>query len=518
MSQKFITPRAVLSIFSAHFHLPSLQLEHYHPREEALAKFNEEVARRFVALPLFQLGNRLYVAVTNPEDLSALDYLAQLTGLAIEPVLALRSAIEKGINRYFLSREQSEKTLKKIVQPKEKEEELSTDMRLEDKDAPVIKLVNHIFSQAIRLGASDVHLAPFRDRVWLRYRVDGILHEFPAPPVDLYRPLVSRIKILSNLDIAERRMPQDGRARIQIDERDYDLRISIVPNLHGEGVVIRVLDTGGVSKNLTDLGFDPALIAQYKKLIQKPYGIFLVTGPTGSGKTTTLYATLKETYSPKRHMLTLEDPVEYQLDGITQIQINSEIGYTFAHGLRSVLRHDPDTIMLGEIRDLESAEIAIRSSLTGHFVFSTLHTNDAPSAVSRLVDMGVPSYLIFASLVGVMAQRLVRRLCEDCKKKIDPAGSDLAALGLKRIPEGGKLYGPVGCAGCSNLGYKGRLAIGELLEVSSAMRRLSPEQVTPGTLRDLAGKNGFTTLRESALKLLHRGITSIEEVMSITEE
>lgn len=469
-------------------------------------------------LPLFQLGNRLYVALSDPEDLTAQDYLSQLTGLAIEPVLAIRGSIESAINRYFLSEEQSAKTLKKIVQRKDKEEETPADVRLEDKDAPAIKLVNHIFSQAVRLGASDIHLAPFRDRVWLRYRVDGILHEFPAPPSEIYRSLVSRIKILSNLDIAERRMPQDGRARIQIDQREYDLRVSIIPNLHGEGVVIRVLDTSGVSKNLGDLGFEQSLIAKYKKLIGKPYGIFLVTGPTGSGKTTTLYATLQDTFSPKRHMLTLEDPVEYQLEGITQIQINAGIGYTFAKGLRSVLRHDPDVIMLGEIRDLESAEIAIRSSLTGHFVFSTLHTNDAPSAVSRLVDMGVPSYMIFASLVGVMAQRLVRRLCTECRAKVDPAAGELAALGLKTFPRGAELYRPVGCTSCSNLGYKGRLAIGELLEVSPAMRRLSPEQVTPGSLRDLAAKDGFTTLRESAIKLLLSGLTSVEEVASGTED
>lgn len=517
LSNKLISPKVLLGALSAHYHLPTIELDHCHPEEEALTKISEEVARRFLMLPLFQLEERLYIALANPEDLSAQDYVTRLTGLILEPVLAVRQSLEAAINRHYVSQEKSAKTLQQITDSKAKTagESDQQGVHVDDSNAPVIKLISYLLSQGVHLNASDIHLEPFADRCLLRYRVDGVLHEFPPPAFDLFRSLVSRIKILSNLDITERRLPQDGRSRIMVDERPYDLRISIIPNLYGESVVIRILDTTGEAKNLDDLGFAPDLLSHYKKLITRPHGILLVTGPTGSGKTSTLYATLKRIITPEKKFITLEDPVEYQLYGITQFQVNPEIEFTFSKGLRAVLRHDPDIIMLGEIRDLESAEIAVQSSLTGHLVLSTLHTNDAPSAVTRLADMGVPSYLIFTSLIGVLAQRLLRVLCPNCKVESKPSSSQLRAIGLEALPKGARIHGPAGCQTCNNLGYKGRGAIGELLEVNSEMRALSTEKVSAEALRKSAAGQGFTTLKQSALEMLFSGTTSLEEVLSV---
>lgn len=538
--EKLVSTRGALSALASHYRHPSIQLEHYNPSKTALSKVTEDIARRFCILPLFQMEDHLFVAIANPEDLPAQDYLGQLTGLVIEPVIATRQAIEAAITRHFLSKEQSAKNVGEMAVRESPKTQESPDLHIEDSDAPVIKLVNYLLAQAVRLGASDLHLAPFRDRVCLRYRVDGILHEFPAPPLEIYKALVSRIKILSNLDIAERRLPQDGRTSIQVDNREYDTRISIIPNMHGEGVVIRILDTRGGGKELGDLGFDPLLLERYKKLIQKPHGILLITGPTGSGKSTTLYGTLKQILNPKRHIITLEDPVEYQLNGVTQIQVNAEIGFTFANGLRSILRHDPDIIMLGEIRDMETAEIAIRSSLTGHLVLSTLHTNDAPSAVVRLIDMGIEPFMLFSSLIGIMAQRLLRRLCPECKVAAPIEDAQWAALGLRAIPDRSVIFRAAGCPSCNHLGYKGRIAIGELLEITPAMRRLSSQDATPDNLRNLAcskefhlsptglmpvagvpeafgPSRTFGTLRESALSLLFAGVTTVSEVLGVTE-
>lgn len=517
MERKLLPYQSLLLVMSEHYRIPSLRLASYHPDEKAVSRINEEVARRFHVLPLFELDGHLYVAMTDPEDLQAQDYLKQLTGMFIEPVIVTRKGISEAINRVFLTKEQTARAMETFD---EKKDEAGDELivRLEDEEAPVIKLVNYIITQAVNLTASDIHIEAFPERVLLRYRIDGILHEFPPPPFHLYRALVSRIKIISNLDVAERRMPQDGRSTFQVGGKRFDLRVSVIPNVYGEGVVIRILDTEGKDVDIEGLGFGDTMLERYKKIVRRPHGILLVTGPTGSGKTTTLYATLKEIYTPKRKIITLEDPVEYKLDGITQIQVNPEIEFTFAHGLRSILRHDPDVIMLGEVRDLESAEIAIRSSLTGHLVFSTLHTNDSISAVTRLVDMGVPLFLVFASLIGVVAQRLVRRLCPKCKVEVKPDAAMLSSLELKELPPGATVYEPKGCQSCSNIGYRGRVAVYELFELNAAMRQLGADQASPGTLLKYAEERGFVSLRESALRKMYEGITSVEEVLSFTIE
>ncbi|MDQ7825261.1 MAG: GspE/PulE family protein [Candidatus Eremiobacteraeota bacterium] len=515
-----IPSRSLLSLLSRHYHLPSVELELYHPQKASVDRLNESVMRRFTAIPLFELDDHLFVAVTDPDDLTIHDFLRQMTGLTVEPVIATKDSIIAAINKIFLTEEKTAQAMGTFAEKKEEEDNAEglEALMIEDESAPVIKLVNYMISQAVNLGASDLHLELFPDSVFLRYRVDGILYEFPPPPLHLYRAIVSRFKIISNLDVAERRMPQDGRASFRIGDDVYDLRVSIIPNVHGEGIVIRILATVGRSIDLEDLGFNTVMLDHYKKLIKRPFGLFLVTGPTGSGKSTTLYGTLKHIYTPKKKIITIEDPVEYQLKGITQIQVNSDIDFTFARGLRSILRHDPDIVMLGEIRDLETAEIAIRSSLTGHMVFSTLHTNDAASAVTRLLDMGIASYLIFASLLGVLAQRLVRRLCPKCRKKAELTRDELQAYGVSYIPEEYEVFEPAGCQACGGFGYKGRLAVYEYLEITNAMRRLPASDVTPEVIKRLAVDGYFRALRDSALEKFFEGETSIEEVLSVTAE
>lgn len=509
--------RSQLSSCSQQHRLPIVDLDHYHPDEVVLSKINEDIMRRFMVLPLFQLKDQLYVAISDPEDTLVKEFLWHLTGLIIEPVLATREAVARGINKYFLAIEKTADTIQEFAKdnPSLIEEEIKS-IYIEDESAPVIKIVQYIISQAIKLTASDIHLEAFQTGVMLRYRIDGVLHEFPPPPLRLFNALISRVKILSNLDIAERRLPQDGRAAFKVNGKEYDLRISIIPNIYGEGVVIRILDTQGDCLNLDDLGFPKDLLKQYEYLTHRPYGIILVTGPTGAGKTTTLYATLKRLYTPEKKMITLEDPVEYKLDGITQIHVNSEIGLTFAEGLRSMLRHDPDIIMLGEIRDLESAEIAIRASLTGHLVFSTLHTNDAPSSVTRLLDMGIPPYLIFSSLLGVVAQRLVRKLCLECRVREEPDPAMLKSIGLESLPTDVKTYSAKGCPACGNIGYKGREAVFELLQVTASLRQLPQQKISPEIIRSIILNDGFVTMRENALKKYFSGLTTLEEILNLT--
>ncbi len=480
-------------------------LEKFHPQPEAVALVSEELARKFGVMPLFIDAGSLYLAVANPDDISSQDYLQTLTGLTIEPLATTRSDLEAALNRLFLTQEHSARAMQAQA-VEEVRGDSGPAVVVEDSKAPAIQLVNYILGQAINMGASDIHLEPFPNRVMLRYRVDGVLHEFPAPPLHLARALVSRFKILSALDVAERRLPQDGRAQFTHNNAPYDLRVSIIPNLHGEGVVVRILDTHGGGKLLSDLGFEDAMRARYETLIQKPHGILLVTGPTGAGKSTTLYATLKQILTPKKKIITLEDPVEYFLEGVTQIPVHPSIGFTFATALRSVLRHDPDIVMLGEIRDPESAEIAVRASMTGHLVFSTLHTNDAPSAVARLLDMGIPGYLVMSSLTGVVAQRLLRRLCPKCK--------ELRPISFEGMTQA---YHPVGCVACNNLGYRGRVAVYELLEITPAVRALYAGATPASALvREAAREAGFRTLREDALEKMRAGVVSMEDVVALT--
>lgn len=515
LEKKWSTPEAAFRAASLYYKCPALTLRRYEPDPDSVRLLTEQQARRVRAIPLFQVGERLYLAVSDPENLQAQDFVAQLTGLVIEPVLALGKEIDDALNRCMLTGERSSQTLEAITAAVTEDRALTQETGvLEDREIPTVKLVDHIITQAIRLGASDLHLEAFPESVLLRYRLDGQLREFPGPPRGIYNAVVSRIKITSGLDIAERRLPQDGRASIMVDDKKYDLRVSVIPNVHGEGIVIRILNPHAIRLNLKALGFETAWLERYERILARPHGVVLVTGPTGSGKSTTLYATLNQISSIAKKIITLEDPVEYQLPNITQIQIQTEIGYTYAAGLKAILRHDPDVVLVGEIRDLESAQIAIKAALTGHQMFSTLHTNDAPQAVTRLVDMGVPFFQLQAALNGVLAQRLVRRLCPQCRQPAQPPPEALAALGIE--PGTAGIYRQAGCPECNEIGFKGRVAVHELLDFTANMRRIPAEQARPAEIADLARAEGaFFSMRDNLRLKVLAGVTTVEEALTL---
>ena len=382
-------------------------------------------------------------------------------------------------------------------------------------EAPVIKLVNHIISQAIESRASDIHLEPFADDLLLRYRIDGILHELEPPPKRLSSAITTRIKIMSKLDISERRLPQDGRIKLKILGKDIDMRVSTLPTLHGESVVMRILDRGNLVLDLSQMGFPEKELQQIQSLIKKPYGKFLVTGPTGSGKTTTLYAALSKINTPDKKIITIEDPVEYQMRGINQIHVKSQIGLNFADGLRSIVRQDPDVIMVGEIRDPETAEISIQAALTGHLVFSTVHTNDAAGAVTRLLDMGIENFLLSSALLGVLAQRLVRVICPDCKEEAPLTPTLKLEMGILE-KENVKAYHGKGCNACSHTGFRGRCGIYELLVIDDSIRELILKKATAQMICDQARGKGMSTLREDGWDKVVKGITTVEEILRVT--
>ncbi|MDD5565885.1 MAG: GspE/PulE family protein, partial [Candidatus Omnitrophica bacterium] len=393
------------------------------------------------------------------------------------------------------------------------EEELSLDKLIaRAEEAPVVRLVDLIIHQAISERASDIHIEPFKEKISLRYRIDGRLYEIPPPARHLHLAIISRVKILSKLDIAEKRLPQDGSFVVKIENRPIDIRVSLIPTIYGEKVVLRLLDRTQVVLDLNLLGFDPGQNALIRKAIHSPYGLLFLTGPTGCGKTTTLYAILSEIRSPTTNIVTIEDPVEYKLDGINQVQIKPEIGLTFASALRSFLRQDPDIMLVGEVRDLETAQICIRSALTGHLVLSTLHTNDAPSAVSRLIDIGVEAYLITPSLICVVAQRLLRKLCVHCKEAYEPTPEQLKGINIKAD----LLYKPKGCAKCNQIGFRGRACIAEVMVLNNQLRELINAKASFQQLREVAMASGMQTLYESALKKVEDGTTSLEEALAVT--
>jgi len=522
----YIKPEQVLSSLSKFYDMPSMFLNQFTVSEAAIEKIPESVARRFCLMPLFIIKDRIFVAVAEPGNITAEDFILQQTKLTMQEIVTTRENVESAINRYYLAGSKSAEAMKSFSGPPPKAVETKTDtkaarppeIRTSDGDAPSIRLVDHILTTGIRLGASDIHLEPYEDTVELRYRIDGILRNYPAPPPDIVRAVTSRIKIISEMDVAEKRLPQDGRSTFEVDGKKFDLRVSMIPNLYGESVVIRVLTSGSNIKELDDLGFSPHMLGKYKKMISRPHGVILVTGPTGSGKSTTLYATLRNILSPEKKILTLEDPVESKIKGVMQFQMHSQIGFTFASCLRAVLRHDPEIVLVGEIRDRETAEIAIRASLTGHMLFSTLHTNDSASAPTRLIDMGVPGYLVMTSLIGVLAQRLIRRLCSKCREPLAVEKKHLDILGLKELPKDATPYKPVGCGSCENSGYKGRVAIYELLEIAPEMRRLSDIDMTSDNIQRIAEKGDFTPLRQSGIENWLAGNTGIDEIVKLTVE
>lgn len=492
---------------------------------EVLDLVDSNTAETFGIMPLAYDGTTLTVAIGRPDNLNIVDDLRfTLPKVAtFRAVVSTEEQIRRAQLRYYQAKggDQMDQLLAGLrgegTSSKERASLNASEIEIDPNAGPVVKLLNMILLQAIRDRASDIHLEPFEHEFKVRYRVDGVLYEMMPPPIHLARAVISRVKVMSNLDIAETRLPQDGRIELNIGGNPVDLRVSTLPTMFGESVVMRVLDRSNLALDLEKLGFRPDELKGFRFLCEKPNGIILVTGPTGSGKTTTLYSALHEANTIDVKIITTEDPVEYDLEGIMQVQINDEIGVSFANCLRSILRQDPDKILVGEIRDLETAQIAVESSLTGHIVFSTLHTNDAPSAITRLLDLGLEPFLITATLEGILAQRLVRRICVNCKTPYEPADQELYELELTRTDvEGRQFYYGAGCNKCNKTGYKGRIALFELMVMTDRLRSLIMGHASTADLRNASKEDGMRTLRDGGLLHIYDGITTIEEVVKET--
>ncbi len=479
--------------------------------------------RQYRFLPLAVEGDTLKLVMADPGDAATIEEVELLTGRRVIPFRGEEKEIIEAVDRFY---GEGATTIRKIVEDMdetegeaagEKEEEDVGHLRDMASEAPVIRMVNLIIDHAVEVGASDIHFEPFEERLIVRRRIDGILHEVESPPKRLQAAILSRVKIMARMNIAERRLPQDGRIRMKAKDRDIDIRVSTVPTIFGESLVLRLLDRARFFIGLEELGFEARMLETFAALIAKPYGMILVTGPTGSGKTTTLYGALARINSEDKKIITIEDPVEYQLEGVNQIQVKPKIGLDFASGLRSIVRQDPDIIMVGEIRDRETAEIGVQSALTGHLVFSTVHTNDAAGAVTRLRDMGVENYLISSSVIGILAQRLVRRICPDCRVP-DPAQAALIGeMGFK-VPAGAAFRKGAGCPACSDTGYRGRVGIFELLPFDDDLRRLVMTDPGAGDIKAMARAKGMITLREDGFGKVIRGLTTASEVFRVTRE
>ena len=486
----------------------------------------ERVSARFLrdarVLPLAEGEHELVLAMADPTDSYTISAFEMVTGLKVRPQVAIPTELEAALERLYGA---GKSALGQIMGDVEQRDDLAFDadvQHLKDlaSEAPVIRLVSLIITNALEMRASDIHIEPFENRLIVRYRIDGVLHEVESPPRRLSPAVISRVKIMANLDIAERRLPQDGRIRLRVQGKDIDLRISTVPTMHGESVVMRILDKGGVALDFKRLGFEEGTLKAFLDVLLEPHGILLVTGPTGSGKTTTLYTALDRLNKPDVKILTVEDPVEYQMPGINQIQVKPQIDLTFANALRSIVRQDPDVIMIGEIRDLETAQIAVQSALTGHLVLSTVHTNDAPSTVNRLLDMGVEDYLLTSTVIGILAQRLVRTLCPHCKEEYVALPELVEEMGLRKFADGGeiRLFHEKGCHGCAQTGYIGRISIMEMLPMTDPLRSLIMRHATSTDLRAEAIKGGMTTMYEDGMRKAVAGITTFEEVLRVTRE
>ncbi len=515
----------LLSFLSKQYHVPSINLDDFQIDTEVVKLLNEEVASKHQVVPVHRAGASLVVAMADPSNIFAIDDIKFLTGYNVEVVVASESQISRAIEKYY--RTGADASYEEVMQGFDEgeiefgaEDESITTLDLEKsaEDAPVVKLVNLVLIDAIKKGASDIHIEPYEKSFRVRYRIDGALYEVMKPPVKLKNAVISRLKIMSSLDIAERRLPQDGRIKLKLGKgREMDFRVSVLPTLFGEKCVLRLLDKGNLQLDMTKLGFEEKALAEFKEGIHKPYGIVLVTGPTGSGKTTTLYSALSELNKTTENISTAEDPVEFNLAGINQVQMHEEIGLNFAAALRSFLRQDPDIIMVGEIRDFETAEIAIKAALTGHLVLSTLHTNDAPSTVSRMLNMGIEPFLITAALNAVVAQRLVRRVCNECKQPVDVPRQTLKDLQVSDTLIGKfQAQKGAGCGNCSNTGYKGRIAIYEVMTASDALKEQILNGVSTAELKAEAIRLGMKTLRQSAISKFSEGLTTAEEVGRVT--
>ena len=517
-----VAQRDVAEALASQLGLPLVEATGY----PELPILEERVSARFLrearALPLYEDERELTLAMADPTDNYTVSAFEMVTGRKVRPMVAIPSELEAALERLY---GQGKSALGTLVGDVEQRDDLAFDadiQQLKDlaSEAPVIRLVSLIITNALETRASDIHIEPFENRLIVRYRIDGVLHEIESPPKKLGPAVISRVKIMANLDIAERRLPQDGRIRLRAQGKEIDLRVSTVPTMHGESVVMRILDKGGVALDFKRLGFEDDTLKRFLDVLLEPHGILLGTGPTGSGKTTTLYTALDRLNKPDVKILTVEDPVEYQMPGINQIQVKPQIDLTFANALRSIVRQDPDVIMIGEIRDLETAQIAVQSALTGHLVLSTVHTNDAPSTVNRLLDMGVEDYLLTSTVIGIQAQRLVRTLCPECNESYVALPELVDELGLAKLANGGDitLYRAKGCKQCANTGYMGRISIIEMMPMSDGIRTLVMRHATATELRAQAIKDGMVTMYEDGMRKALRGVTTFEEVLRVTRE
>jgi len=527
----FVTEDDIIECLSHQFGVPSINLRHFEIDPNVAKIIPVDLARKYNVIPVNKTGATLTLAMTDPTNIFAMDEITFMTGYRVEPVVASEEAIRERIDRNFGSSRELE--LKKVMEDLTTVDEAALELMEEDEEvdvgklaeesqeAPVVRLVNIMLTDAIKRGASDIHVEPYEKSFRVRYRVDGLLREVMNPPQRLKDAIISRIKVLAKLDIAEKRLPQDGRirlkARIEGRMRELDFRVSVLPTMHGEKVVLRLLDKEQLRLDMTKLGFEKSSLKKFEDNILKPYGMVLVTGPTGSGKTNTLYSALQRVNVPETNIITAEDPVEFQMAGVNQVQMKDAIGLNFAAALRSFLRQDPNIILVGEIRDFETAEIAIKAALTGHLVLSTLHTNDAPSTISRLMNMGIEPFLVATSVNVIAAQRLVRRVCQNCKEEVETPIQALLSIGFAESEAHSlKLVKGRGCEKCANTGYKGRIGLFEVMDMSDDMRELVLSGATAMELRRKAIEEGMVTLRQSGLQKIREGFTTIDEVVRET--
>ena len=527
----FVTEDDIIECLSHQFGVPSINLRHFEIDPNVAKIIPVDLARKYNVIPVNKTGATLTLAMTDPTNIFAMDEITFMTGYRVEPVVASEEAIRERIDRNFGSSRELE--LKKVMEDLTTVDEAALELMEEDEEvdvgklaeesqeAPVVRLVNIMLTDAIKRGASDIHVEPYEKSFRVRYRVDGLLREVMNPPQRLKDAIISRIKVLAKLDIAEKRLPQDGRirlkARIEGRMRELDFRVSVLPTMHGEKVVLRLLDKEQLRLDMTKLGFEKSSLKKFEDNILKPYGMVLVTGPTGSGKTNTLYSALQRVNVPETNIITAEDPVEFQMAGVNQVQMKDAIGLNFAAALRSFLRQDPNIILVGEIRDFETAEIAIKAALTGHLVLSTLHTNDAPSTISRLMNMGIEPFLVATSVNVIAAQRLVRRVCQNCKEEVETPIQALLSIGFAESEAHSlKLVKGRGCEKCANTGYKGRIGLFEVMDMSDDMRELVLSGATAMELRRKAIEEGMVTLRQSGLQKIREGLTTIDEVVRET--
>ncbi len=519
----FLEENELTAFLSKQYGVPSINLSDFDIEPDIIKLIPKEVVQKHQVIPVNRTGSTLIVAMTDPANIFAIDDIKFLTGYNVEVVVASEQAVLEAIEKYYTSNVTFEEVMVDFgdedIEVGDAEEDLDIlDLEKSAGDAPVVKLVNLILMDAIRKGASDIHVEPYEKQLRIRYRIDGMLYEVMKPPVKLKHAITSRLKIMSNLDIAERRLPQDGRIKLKLGKnKEMDFRVNVLPTIWGEKVVLRLLDKSNLQLDMTKLGFEEKILEAFKKVIYSPYGMILITGPTGSGKTTTLYSVLSELNKSTTNISTAEDPVEYNLFGINQVQMHDEIGLNFASALRAFLRQDPDIIMVGEIRDFETAEIGIKAALTGHLVLSTLHTNDAPSSVSRLLNMGIEPFLVASSVILIGAQRLMRRLCVDCKELVDVPAQALIDLGVH--PDEVDTYNihrTVGCRTCNNTGYKGRIAVYEIMIMTEELKEYILNGASTLELKREAVRQGMKTLRMSGLTKLKEGVTTVEEILRCT--